>query len=71
MSVQESFLQISIKKCQNFGATSGLEKLTSGGRIRTQNSLMHYFETLKTKKVKEIAFFILLPVDDGSDGKQN
>ena len=54
----------------NFGATSGLGKLTSGGHIRTQNSLMHYFETLKTKKVKKNSIFILLPVDDGSDGKK-
>ena len=43
-------------KMLNFGATSGLGKLTSGGHIRTQNSLMHYFETLKTKKLKKIAF---------------
>ena len=55
----------------NFGATSGLGKLTSGGHIRTQNSLMHYFETLKTKKLKKKpSIFILLPVDDGSDGKK-
>ena len=54
----------------NFGATSGLGKLTSGGHIRTQNSLMHNFETLKTKKLKKNSIFILLPVDDGSDGKK-
>ena len=54
----------------NFGATSGLGKLTSGGQIRTQNSLMHYFETLKTKKLKKNSIFILLPVVDGSDGKK-
>ena len=54
----------------NFGATSGLGKLTSGGHIRTQNSLMHYFETLKTKKLKKYNIFILLPVDDGSDCKK-
>ena len=55
----------------NFGATSGLGKLTSGRHIRTQNSLMHYFETLKTKKNLKKSIFILLPVDDGSDGKKN
>ena len=54
----------------NFGATSGLGKLTSGGHIRTQDSLMHYFKTLKTKKLKKNSIFILHPVDDGSDGKQ-
>ena len=57
-------------KMLNFGATSGLGKLTSGGHIRTQNSLMHYFETLTTKKLKKNSIFILLPVDDGSDGKK-
>ena len=31
---------------------------------------MHYCETLKTKKLKKNSIFILLPVDDGSDGKK-